>query len=404
MKVEHEMAQSQVVPGRAPRATWLPFSPPAISEAEIAAVVETMRSGWITTGPRTKQFEHKFAAYIGADAANTLALNSCTSGLHIALACLNLQPGDEVITTPITFACSANVIEQVGATPILADVLPDTLTIDPEKVAAAITAKTKAIMPVHFAGHPAEMSELLAIARRHHLTVIEDAAHALPAAYCGQRIGTIGDFTAFSFYATKNLTTAEGGMLIGPAEYAARARVLSLHGMDRDAWKRYSGEGSWFYEVVAPGFKYNMTDIQAAIGMVQLERLEQMQARRRQVVATYNSAFSSISALEVPTSRSYVQNAWHLYVLRLNPEQLRIDRAEFIALLKARNIGTSVHFIPIHLHPYYANKYGWKSEQFPVAYREYKRMISLPLHPNLSSQDVTDVIDAVLDVVRAFKR
>ncbi|MHB8626251.1 MAG: DegT/DnrJ/EryC1/StrS family aminotransferase [Aggregatilineales bacterium] len=386
-----------------PRATLLPFSPPAISEEEIAAVVETMRSGWITTGPRTKQFEQEFAAYIGADAVNTLALNSCTSGLHVALATLNLQPGDEVITTPITFCCSANVIEHVGATPILADVLPDTLTIDPKKVAAAITPKTKAIMPVHFAGHPAEMDELLALAQEHHLIIIEDAAHSLPASYRGRRIGTIGDFTAFSFYATKNLTTAEGGMLISPAERANEARVLSLHGMNRDAWKRYSAEGSWFYEVVAPGFKYNMTDIQAAIGMVQLERLASMQARRQQIVAEYNTAFSAVAALEIPTSRDYVENAWHLYILRLNLEQLTIDRAGFIQELKARNIGTSVHFIPLHLHPYYKDKYHWQPEDFPVAYQQYKRMVSLPLHPNLSDQDVADVIEAVLDVVKSFK-
>jgi dTDP-4-amino-4,6-dideoxygalactose transaminase len=324
--------------------------------------------------------------------------------LHLALACLDLQPGDEVITTPITFCCSANVIEHVGSTPILADVLPDTLTIDPKQVEAAITPKTKVIMPVHFAGHAAEMDELVTLARTHHLAIIEDAAHALPASYRGQRIGTIGDFTAFSFYATKNLTTAEGGMLISPLEHANKARVLGLHGMDRDAWKRYSAEGSWFYEVVAPGFKYNMTDIQAAIGMVQLEHLESMQARRREIVSEYNSAFSTVSALEIPTSRNYVENAWHLYILRLNLEQLTIDRAGFIEQLKARNIGTSVHFIPLHLHPYYARKYAWQPERFPIAYQQYKRMISLPLHPNLSDKDIGDVIGAVLDVVKVFRR
>lgn len=394
---------SQEITSYTPRTAPLPFSPPAISEEEIAGVVDAMRSGWITTGPRTKQFEQKFADYIGANSANTLALNSCTSGLHVALATLNLQPGDEVITTPVTFCCSANVIEHVGATPVLADVLSDTLTIDPKKVAAAITSKTKVIMPVHFAGHPVEMDELLALAQEHHLTIIEDAAHSLPATYRGRRIGTIGDFTAFSFYATKNLTTAEGGMLISPADRADDARILSLHGMNRDAWKRYSAEGSWFYEVVAPGFKYNMTDIQAAIGMVQLERLESMQARRRQIVAEYNQAFADVSALETPTSREYVDNAWHLYVLRLNLAQLSIDRAGFIQELKARNIGTSVHFIPVHLHPYYKNKYNWQPEDFPVAYEQYKRMLSLPLHPTLSDQDVADIIEAVVDVVKTFR-
>ncbi len=382
------------------RNNFLAFSPPAISEEEIEAVVKVMRSNWITTGPRTKQFEKAFAAFIGAEDA--LALNSCTSALHLALALLNLQPGDEVITTPLTFCCSANVIEQVGAIPVLADILPDTLTIDPEKVAAAITPRTKAIMPVHFAGHPAEMDDLLNLAHTYGLTIIEDAAHALPATYCGCRIGTLGDYTAFSFYATKNLTTAEGGMLIMPPDRMADARVLSLHGMNRDAWKRYSAEGSWYYEVVAPGFKYNMTDIQAAIGTVQLKRLMTMQARRRQIVETYNAAFSPIRALEVPTKRDYVEPAWHLYVLRLNLERLRIDRAQFIEEMKQRNIGTSVHFIPIHLHPYYRTKYHWKPEDYPVAFQQYLRSVSLPLHPNLSDQDVTDVIEAVLDIVKTF--
>ncbi len=394
-------ASSSTVSRAAQRSTFLPFSPPAISEEEIETVVETMRSGWITTGPRTKKFEQTFATFLGVPDA--LAVNSCTSGLHLALALLNLQPGDEVITTPITFCCCANVIEQVGATPVLADVLPDTLTIDPASVEAAVTPRTKAIMPVHFAGHPAEMDELLELARVHQLTIIEDAAHALPAAYRGQRIGTIGDYTAFSFYATKNLTTVEGGMLVTPPGRMADARMLSLHGMSRDAWKRYSAEGSWFYEVVAPGFKYNMTDIQAAIGMVQLKRLAAMQERRQQIVAAYDAAFSAIDALEVPARRPYVEHAWHLYVLRLNLEQLRIDRAQFIDELKIRNIGASVHFIPIHLHPYYKDKYGWKPVDFPVAYQNYRRVISLPLHPNLSDEDVSDVIAAVLDTVKMFR-
>lgn len=384
------------------RATFLPFSPPSISEEEIAAVADTLRSDWITTGPKTKQFEQLFAEYIGAPSA--LALNSCTGGLHIALAALGISAGDEVITTPITFACSANVIEHVGATPVLADVDPETLTLDPQQVAARVTPRTKAIMPVHFAGHPAEMRPLLSLAEQHRLYVIEDAAHALPAKYEGQMIGTLGDFTAFSFYATKNLTTAEGGMLTGAPERVAEARLWSLHGMNRDAWKRYSSEGSWYYEVVLPGFKYNMTDIQAAIGMVQLSRLADFQARRRAIVAQYQAAFSPVEALQIPAERPNVEHAWHLYTLRLNLEQLRITRAQFIEELKARNIATSVHFIPIHLHPYYRDRYGWRPEDFPVAYREYQRLISLPLHPRLSDSDVADVINAVYDVVSVFRR
>lgn len=384
------------------RETFLPFSPPSISEEEIAAVVETLRSDWITTGPKTKQFEQLFAEYIGAPAA--LALNSCTGGLHIALAALGIGAGDEVITTPITFACSANVIEHVGGTPVLADVDPETLTLDPQCVAEKITPRTKAIVPVHFAGHPAEMAALLALAEQHQLFVIEDAAHALPATYAGRMIGTLGDFTAFSFYATKNLTTAEGGMLTGTPQRIAEARLWSLHGMNRDAWKRYSAEGSWYYEVVLPGFKYNMTDIQAAIGMVQLNRLAHFQARRREVVAQYQAAFGALEALQTPVERPNVEHAWHLYTLRLNFEQLRLTRAQFIEELKARNIATSVHFIPIHLHPYYRDRYGWKPEDFPIAYREYQRLVSLPLHPRLSDGDVADVINAVYDVVARFRR
>jgi dTDP-4-amino-4,6-dideoxygalactose transaminase len=392
------------VPNNSPRRreTFLPFSPPDITEEEIEAVSAVLRSGWITTGPRTRQFEQEFAKYVGAQSA--LALNSCTAGLHLALAALGIGPGDEVITTPMTFCSSVNVIEHVGATPMLTDVDPQTLTIDPARVAEAVTPRTKAIMPVHYAGHPAEMAPLLALTREHSLYVIEDAAHALPAYYEGRPVGSLGDLTAFSFYATKNLTTAEGGMLTGAPELIERARVLSLHGMSRDAWNRYGQGGSWFYEVVAPGFKYNMTDIQAALGLVQLRRLEAMQARRREIVARYTDALSGLDAVQTPVERPDVRHAWHLYALRLNLERLTIDRARFIEELAGRNIGASVHFIPIHLHPYYRDKYGWQPADFPVAYAEYQRVVSLPLSPRLSDADVADVIAAVTDVVATFRR
>lgn len=381
---------------------FLPFSPPDITEQEIEAVVEVLRSGWITTGPKTKQFEQEFAAYLGAESA--LALSSCTAALHLALVMLGIGPGDEVITTPMTFCSSVNVIEHVGARPVLADIDPQTLTIDPARVAEAITPRTRAIMPVHYAGHPADMRPLLALAREHGLHVIEDAAHALPAYYEGQPVGTIGDFTAFSFYATKNLATAEGGMLTASAERIEQARVLSLHGMSHDAWKRYDQGGSWYYEVLAPGFKYNMTDIQAALGLVQLRRLAHMQARRRQIVARYNEAFSEMEALQTPTERPNVSHAWHLYVLRLRSEHLTLDRAQFIQELAARHIGASVHFIPIHLHPYYRDKYGWRPEDYPIATAEYQRVVSLPLSPRLSDADVERVISAVLDIVNKHQR
>ena len=383
---------------QARRKTFLSFSPPAISEQEIDAVVDTLRSSWITTGPKTKTFEGEFASYVGSPDA--LAVNSCTGAMHIALAALGIGPGDEVITTPTTFASTVNVIEHESATPVLVDVEPDTLTIDPSQVAEAITPKTRAIMPVHFGGHPADMNPLLELARQHNLRIIEDAAHALPATYEDRMVGTIGDFTAFSFYATKNLTTAEGGMLTGNRELVDEARLWSLHGMSRDAWKRYEKNGSWFYEIVAPGFKYNMTDIQAAIGLVQLHRLEEMQQRRYEIVQQYNAAFGDMAELETPTERPNVQSAWHLYVLRLNLDKLTIDRRQFIDEMGARNIGTSVHFIPIHLHPFYRDKYGWQPEEFPVAYREYQRVVSLPLHPGLTDEDIADAIGAVQDIVQ----
>ena len=384
------------------RTEYLPFSRPALGEEEIDAVVDTLRTNWITTGPKSKRFEADFAAYLGASGA--LALNSCTAGLHTALATLGIGPGDEVITTPLTFAASVNVIEHVGARPVLVDVEADTLNIDAARVAAAVTPRTKAILPVHYAGHPVDLDAIWEIAARHGLAVIEDAAHALPARFKGKLIGSGPNPAAFSFYATKNLTTAEGGMLTGAPEFLERARVRSLHGMSGDAWRRYGKGGKWFYEIVCPGFKYNMTDIQAALGLCQLKKLERFQERRREVVAAYNRGFADTGALETPVERPTVEHAWHLYVLRLRPEALSIGRDRFIEELATRNIGTSVHFIPIHLHPYYRDKYGYAPEDFPVAYSNYRRMLSLPLHPQLGDQDVADVIEAVLDVVRSHQR
>jgi dTDP-4-amino-4,6-dideoxygalactose transaminase len=384
------------------RTEFLPFSPPCIGEEEIAEVVDTLRSNWITTGPKTKRFETEFAAAIGAPGA--LALNSCTAGLHTALVTLGIGPGDEVITTPMTFAASVNVIEHVRARPILVDVEPDTLNIDPHQVAAAITPRTRAILPVHYAGHPADLDPINDLAERHHSTVIEDAAHALPAAYGGRRIGAGKNPVAFSFYATKNLTTAEGGMLTADPEFLDRARVVSLHGMSRDAWKRYDKGGSWRYDILLPGFKYNMTDIQASIGLHQLRKLTEFDRRRRAIVAQYQAAFGADDALEIPAERANVCHAWHLYVLRIRPEVLSIGRDQFVQELTRRNIGTSVHFIPIHLHPYYRDKYGFAPRTLPVAFDNFERLLSLPLHPGLTDSDVSDVVSAVLDVALAFRR
>jgi dTDP-4-amino-4,6-dideoxygalactose transaminase len=384
------------------RSDFLPFSPPAIGQEEIDEVVDTLRSGWITTGPKTKQFESEFQERVGAQSA--LAVNSCTAAMHTALVTLGVGPGDEVITTPMTFAASVNVIEHVGARPVLADVEPDTLNIDPRVVESALTDRTKVILPVHFAGHPAELDDLHALAASRAIVVLEDAAHALPARYKGRGIGCGSNPVAFSFYATKNLTTGEGGMLTGSEEFLERARVVSLHGMSRDAWRRYDRGGSWFYEVLLPGFKYNMTDIQAALGLAQLRKLDGFQQRRREIVKAYSEAFTPDPALEPPTERTHVEHAWHLYSLRLRLDALTIDRARFIEELTERRIGTSVHFIPIHLHPYYRKKYSYAPHDFAVAFESYQRMISLPLHPGLRDQDVADVIDAVLDVARSFRR
>ncbi len=384
------------------RSDFLPFFKPLIGQEEIDEVTDTLRSNWLTTGPKTKQFEADFSEYVGAPSA--LALSSCTAGLHLALAALGVGPGDEVITTPMTFAATVNVIEHVNARPVLVDIEPDTLNIDPDCVQRAITPRTKVILPVHYAGHPADMDALGDIADRHQLTILEDAAHAIGASYRGRDIGCGEHPTSFSFYATKNLITGEGGMLTGGEELLDRARVLSLHGMNRDAWKRFSQAGSWYYEVAAPGFKYNMTDVQASLGIWQLRKLAGFQRRRQEIVQAYDEAFAGIDCLETPTTRDNVEHAWHLYVLRVRLDMLAIDRSGFIEQLKARQIGTSVHFIPIHLHPFYREKYGFRPDEFPVAFRQYQRMISLPLYPAMTDADVADVIEAVMAVAGRSRR
>jgi dTDP-4-amino-4,6-dideoxygalactose transaminase len=387
---------------RTSRREFLPFNPPLVGEEEIREVVDTLRSPWITTGPKTRRFEEEFTAWLKAPGA--LAVNSCTAAMHVALACLDIGPGDEVITTPMTFAATANVIEHVGAKPVFVDVEPDTLNIDPRLVARAISPRTRAILPVHYAGHPAERDVLEALARTHNLALVEDAAHALPASFRGQAIGASANPVAFSFYATKNLTTAEGGMLTADPAFLERARVMALHGMTRDAWKRYDKGGSWRYEIIAPGFKYNLTDVAAAIGLWQLKKLEAFHRRRVEIAEAYTAAFSAEEALQPPVQRPHVGHAWHLYVLRLKSEALRIGRDQFIDELTKRNIGTSVHFIPVHVHPFYRNKYGYAPLDFPVAFSNFERLLSLPMHPGLSDQDVTDVIDAVVDVVQTYRR
>ena len=380
------------------RTDFLPFNQPDITHAEIDEVVDTLHSGWLTTGPKTNVFERQFADYVGAPHA--VAVNSCTAGLHIALAAYGIGPGDEVIVPTMTFAATANVVLHQHATPVFVDVLPGTLNINPEAVETAVTPHTKAIIPVHLYGHPCQMDALQAIAHKHNLLLIEDAAHAIGASWHEQPVGSIGDMTAFSFYATKNLVTGEGGMVTTHSgELAQKMRQWLLHGISRDAWKRYSAEGSWFYEVVLPGFKYNMMDIQAAMGIHQLARLPQMQARRHALADRYTFGLSDLTAVKLPEVADEIVHAWHIFPIRLKLDQLQIDRAAFIQKLREYNIGTSVHFIPLHRHPYFQKKFNLHAAQFPLADAAYERLISLPLYSRMTDKDVDDVVMAVRRVV-----
>ncbi len=384
------------------RQVFLPFNQPDIDQAGIEEVVDTLRSGWITTGPKTKEFERRFAGYVGA--RHALAVNSCTGGLHVALAAAGIGPGDEVIVPTMTFCATANVAVHLGATPIIVDVEPDTLNISPQRLVAAITPQTKAVIPVHLYGHPCDMDRINEIAETHRLLVVEDAAHAVAAEWHGRRVGTLSPATVFSFYATKNLTTAEGGMITtDDDQYAAEMRIWTLHGISCDAWKRYAADGSWYYNVCVPGFKYNLTDLQAALGLHQLTRLETMTQWRSELVARYHAGLCDLPEIELPAVRCDIRHAWHLYVIRLRLEWLKINRAEFIEQLKAEGIGASVHFIPLHRHPYYRDRFDLQPADFPVADAAYQRLISLPLYTRMTEQDVDDVIEAVRRVVRRHR-
>ncbi|VUZ84856.1 spore coat protein [Candidatus Methylomirabilis lanthanidiphila] len=381
------------------RSAFLQFHKPSIDEDEIGEVVDTLRSGWLTMGPKTLRFEEQFAGYIGAKHA--LAVNSCTAALHLALDAIGVGAGDEVITCTFTFAATAAVILHCGAKPVLVDCLPDTLTIDPEQVEAAITPRTKAIIPVHFAGHPCEMAAILEIARRHKLVVVEDAAHALPAAYRGRRIGTLGDLTAFSFYAIKNITTGEGGMVTTDRQdYAERIGQRRLHGINRDAWKRYADQGSWRYEISYPGFKYNMTDLNASLGIHQLRKCDRFHRARNRCAALYLEGLSQLAEITLPTTRPEVEHAWHLFPIRLNLESMTVGRDGFIELLRQEKIGTSVHFIPLHLHPYYRQVFGYQPQDFPHSLAAFEQIISLPIYPDMSEEDMRDVVQAVTKIVK----
>lgn len=393
------------------REAFLPFALPAIGEDEIAEVVDTLRSGWVTTGPKVKRFEDQFGEY--TQAKNSIALNSCTAGLHMALAALGIGPNDEVIVPTLTFCATANVVVHVGARPVLVDVGSD-FQIDPIAVEKAITPQTRAIMPVHYAGQACDLNAIYELASRHNLAVIEDAAHAIGSTYQGRMIGSDGlsssfpevrRATSFSFYANKNMTTGEGGMVTTADDDLARAmRTLSLHGMSKDAWKRYMNAGSWFYEVVAAGFKNNMTDIAASLGIHQLRRLDGFIKIRQNYAGIYDEAFRDLDVVKTPITHADRNHAYHLYAIQLELAQLTIDRAVFIDKLKELNIGASVHFIPLHLHPFYRDQFGYQAGDLPQADGLYESVLSLPLYPRMSEQDVNDVIEAVYQIASTYRR
>ena len=382
---------------------FLPFALPEIGEEEIAEVVDTLRSGWVTTGPKAKRFEADFAAFLAAPGAedpaglHCVAVNSATAGLHLALEALGIGPGDEVITTTHTFTATAEVVRYLGADVKLVDIDPATLNIDPAAVQAAITPRTKLIMPVHYAGLAADMPAILALARQHGLKVVEDAAHALPTTSGGRMVGTLGsDATVFSFYANKTITTGEGGMLVTrDAALAQRAKTMRLHGMNRDAFDRFTAKvPSWYYEVVAPGFKYNLTDIAAALGIHQLRRAHAFQQRRAQIVAQYQAGLAGLPLIAAPQAPACETHAWHLYVLRL-ADGAGVPRDRFIEQLFEAGIGCSVHYIPLHLHPYWRDRYALSPAQFPHSQHAYERMVSLPLYTRMTDADVQRVVQAV---------
>lgn len=379
---------------------YIVFGSPTIGDEEVSAVVETLRSCWIGTGPRVQQFEAAFAREIGARFA--VAVNSCTAALHLSLLAAGIKTGDEVITTPMTFAATANAILHTGATPVFVDVDRRTMNIDVSRIEAAITPRTRALLPVHFAGRPCDMDAIGEIARAHDLLVIEDAAHCVEGVYRGRRVGTISPFTCFSFYVTKNMTTAEGGMICtNDPEIADRVRVMALHGLSRDAWKRFSDEGYRHYEVVYPGFKYNMTDIQAAIGLAQLPHLQAWHRRREALWARYDAAFADLACVTPAPAEAGTVHARHLYTILLDVERLARSRDEIMLELHKRGVGTGVHYLSVHLHQYYRERFGFEREAFPQAAWISERTLSLPLSAKLTEDQVTRIIDAVRELAAA---
>lgn len=381
----------------------VPFHHAAVGEEEVAAVSEVIRSGWLTMGPKTIEFEKLFASYIGT--RHAIAVCSGTAALHLSLEAIGLQSGDEVLIPATTFTATGEVVKYFGARPVLVDIDPHTMNMDVLDAAGKITKRTRAIIPVHLGGLPCDMDEIHSIANHRDVHVIEDAAHALPSEYRGARIGCVSELTAFSFYATKTLTTGEGGMITTDNDdYAKRLQLMRLHGIAGDAWKRYGKNGAWYYEVVEAGYKYNLTDLQAALGVVQLKKCDALNQTRGRIAEKYNAAFRDIQELEIPPLREDRKSSWHLYMLRLNLDRLRVDRNAFVEQLKERGIGCSVHFIPLNLHPFYQRAYGYSAGDCPVAEAEFQRCFSLPIYPGMSDSTVDYVIDAVSDIAAQARR
>lgn len=379
---------------------FLPFALPSIGEEEVKEVRKVLKSGWLTTGKVTERFEELFKEYIGCKFA--VATSSCTAALHLSLLAIGVKPQDEVITTPFTFCATANAIEYTGARPVFADIEEETYNISIEEIKKKITEKTVAIIPVDYAGHPAQLKEIMKIAKQNSLYVIEDAAHALGSEYENKKIGSISHITCFSFYPTKNITTAEGGMVTTEEKnLAEKIKILSLHGISRDAWKRYKKEGSWYYEEVLLGYKYNLTDINSAIGIVQLKKIEKFLKIREKYANIYGEKLKDVEEITLPKIKGNVRHSYHLYPVLLNTEKVNRDR--FIEDLKKEGIGASVHFIPVHLHPYYRNKYNFKEGDFPVAEKVYKRIVSLPLYPQMKESDIIRVVKSIKKVLKRKK-
>jgi len=384
------------------RASFLPYGRQSIEESDIRAVVEVLRSDWLTTGPKVAEFEEAFAACVGA--AEAVSFTSGTAALHGATFAAGLKPGDEAVTTPMTFAATANCVLYQGATPVFADVCRDTLNLDPGQLAKIISSRTRAILPVDFGGHPADLAAILAMARERGLTVIEDACHALGAEYRGQKVGSIADLTVFSFHPVKHITTGEGGMVTtNDGRMAEILRRFRSQGISSDARRRQSA-GQWFYEMVLLGYNYRLPDIACALGLEQLKRLDGNLARRREIAAEYTAAFLELPGVVVPAVRPEANPAWHLYAIRLDLEKLTADRAQIFRALRAENIGVNVHYIPVHLHPYYRERFGFRGGEFPIAEDAYERLISLPMFHAMTGQDVKDVIAAVTKVLTTYSR